>query len=99
MQSILNLTVLPLSHDFHPVYLAAAYLNWVRQLLCQQAPKNELSLPAQIGGHPWFAFVDPAIDEGELTFVTQNIIHYYNFFEKLNAEQAANTCGAKVETG
>lgn len=58
---ILNTTFLPLSHQFHSVYLAAAYLNWTKQYLTKQAEKPWSVLPDLIAGHAWFAYVDPAI--------------------------------------
>ena len=34
-----------------------------------QAPNAKPYLPETIGGHPWYLFVDPAINPQELDFV------------------------------
>jgi hypothetical protein len=81
---ILNTTFLPLSHQFHPVYLAAAYLNWTRQYLSE---KPWTVLPEIIGGHAWFAYVDPAIDQAQLAFVTNVLDDDYKFFEALLSQE------------
>ena len=67
---VLNTRVFPLSRQFHPVYVAAAYLAWTRQMmLSTPSATGKLYLPETIGGHPWFFFVDPAIDQAELQYV------------------------------
>lgn len=38
-------------------------------------------MPDTIGGHPWFLFVDPAIDATQLSFVTSVLDDDYKFLE------------------
>ena len=91
----MNTTFLPLSHQFHHVYLAAAYLNWTKQYLTKQAEKPWSVLPDLIAGNAWFAYVDPAISHEELSFVTDVLDNDYKFFEALLSEEQP-TC-AKTE--
>ena len=91
----MNTTFLPLSHQFHHVYLAAAYLNWTKQYLTKQAEKPWSVLPDLIAGNAWFAYVDPAISHEELAFVTDVLDNDYKFFEALLSEEQP-TC-AKIE--
>jgi len=83
----MNTTFLPLSHQFHSVYLAAAYLNWTKQYLTEQAEKPWSVLPSLIAGHVWFAYVDPAISNAELAFVTEILDSDYKFFEALLSKE------------
>lgn len=78
----MNTYFLPLAQDFHPAYLAAAYLSIAKRDLESNAameataglkavsPETIKSLPEEIGGHPWFMFVDPAIERAQLDYVT-----------------------------
>lgn len=71
-RQILNLPIFPLSQQFHPVYVAAAHLAFARDEIIEQAvqygcgEKAKALLPETIGGHPWYMYVDPAIDPEEL---------------------------------
>jgi len=40
-----------------------------------------------IGGHAWFAYVDPAIDQDQLAFVTNVLDDDYKFFEALLSQE------------
>ena len=85
---IQNTTIFPLGRQFHPVYVAAAYLTWTRQamntqaaLQQQEAADAKLFLPETIGGHPWFLFVDPAINPAELDFVYRVLDEDYKWMK------------------
>jgi len=87
---ILNTTIFPLSQDFHPVYLAAAYLAVSRRYLLAQSGDDQSekpALPEMIAGHPWFRFVDPEIDAAQLNFVTNLLDDEYKFLEALLSEE------------
>lgn len=65
---VVNTFIFPLSQEIHPVYLAAAYLNTMKSDLQRQAaaaekPDSSGGLPDAIGGHSWFKYVDPAVEE------------------------------------
>ena len=91
---IRNTTIFPLSQHFHPVYQAAAYLAYSRQCLMSQAEpvadddcKVGPSLPEFIAGHPWYRFVDPAIEPTQLDFVVSVLQSDYKFLEALLSEE------------
>lgn len=54
---IKNTTIFPLSQQYHPIYIAAGYLEVARKyLLAQAGPIAEGEkplLPEVIAGHPW----------------------------------------------
>jgi len=67
----MNMAVIPLSQQFHPVYIAAAYLAWIKHSLSTQLQQTKrglapILLPDSIGGHPWYLYVDAAIDLAQL---------------------------------
>lgn len=69
-----------MSQDFHPAYIAAAYMAQAREQLILSAEQREHglpvtgclekpALPSYIGGHPWYLFIDPEISSDQLDFV------------------------------
>ena len=89
---IKNTTIFPMSQDFHPVYVAAAYLENSRKAVIEHRLRDQHKqgisscgekpvLPDMIGGHPWFMFVDPAIDAAQLNFVSSVLEDDYKFLE------------------
>ena len=57
-----NTLMLPLCLWFHPIYLAAAYLDWTAKNMVKLQHELKGSLPEKINGQPWYFYVDPAID-------------------------------------
>ena len=81
-QIIQNTSFIPLSLQFHPVLIAAAYLSWSRQHILQNSILSglkPLNLPETLHGHPWFLFLDPGIsacDLEQLVLVVDGEIKY-----------------------
>ena len=75
-----NLTVLPLSNQFNHVYLAAAYLAFTKQFI---KDNGGIDVPDEIAGYPWFAFVDPAIEQDQLDFITVALGDDFKFLYQL----------------
>lgn len=78
-----NTTFLRLSHEFHAVYLAAAYLNLTKRYLTPEERQPLTTLPDFIGQHAWFLYVDPAIDQTSLDYVTSVLNDDMLFFQNL----------------
>ena len=75
-----------MSQQFHPVYLAAAYLAVTREnLLAQTGATNDDKpmLPEFIAGHHWSLFVDPSIDLEQLNFVAKALKEEYDFLDAM----------------
>ena len=75
-----------MSQQFHPVYLAAAYLAVTRDnLLAQAGATNDDKpmLPEFIAGHHWSLFVDPAIEQEQLKFVAKALQEEYEFLNSM----------------
>lgn len=75
-----------MSQQFHPVYLAAAYLAVTRDnLLAQAGATNDDKpmLPEFIAGHHWSLFVDPAIEQEQLKFVAKALQEEYEFLNAM----------------
>lgn len=79
------------------MYIAAAYLNWAKDQLNQQfAGADETgpvkpALPDTIGGHPWFLFVDQAIDYAQVEDLTRALNDDYKFLEALLSDEQDST--------
>ena len=84
-----------MSQQFHPVYLAAAYLAVTRDnLLAQAGATNDDKpmLPEFIAGHHWSLFVDPAIEQEQLKFVAKALQEEFEFLNaKLSGEPQTST--------
>jgi hypothetical protein len=73
-----NLCLLPLALQYHPRLVVAGYLQWV---LDRQIEKEQpIQVPFEVCGHPWYAFIDPAINLEDLTEVKLAIVKGLNSF-------------------
>ena len=73
----------PLSLWLDPVMLAGAYLQWTKQY--NISFKNDLKsgLPEQVGGHPWFKYIDPELQWEDLDDATRVLNEEYQYFVNL----------------
>lgn len=78
-----NTTFLRLSHEFHAVYLAAAYLNLTKGFLTAEEKEPWTVIPDVIGTHAWYLYVDPAIEKGALEHITAVLNDDIQFFDAL----------------
>ena len=84
---IKNTIIFPLSRRYHPVYIAAGYLAFSKSYLESQGEKQS-QLPDVIAGHPWYLFVDPAIEAAHLQSVVETIKEEWQFFNQHLTQQA-----------
>lgn len=82
--------MLPLGLWFHPVYLAAAYLDWTKKNMVKLQHELKGSLPETIFGSPWYHYVDPAIDANLMEEVSNILNEEFTFLLNLFAEPDAN---------
>lgn len=76
---MLNLAFIPLSHFFHPVLVAAAFLKITKESFgCE--------ISESIAGHPWYLFVDSGLDDKELNTVSELLSDEISFIHKLLAQ-------------
>ena len=89
--------MIPLSQQFHPVFIAAAYLLFIKNDLNRRLSKTKGGLepiPEEIGGHPWYQYVDQAIEPTQLQFVT-GVLEYYD--QVLNNQLKLRDSNADVD--
>ena len=55
------------------------------------------ALPEMIAGQPWYRFVDPAIDQNQLLFVTDILNDDYKFLEALLSGDVHTECETEKE--
>ena len=91
--------MLPLSIWFHPIYLAAAYLDWTKNNMVKMQHELKGSIPETINGIPWYHYVDPAIDAYQLGEVSNIINEEFTFLLNLFAEpdEAEQALAQKTE--
>ncbi len=92
---------MPLSQWIHPVFLAAAFLQWNKQNMIQSALDNgekQPDLPENIGGHPWFMYVDPGVDAKSMVYISQTIDEEFKFLVKfLSSDEEGGDAKLDVE--
>ena len=81
-----NTLMLPFGLWFHPVYLAAAYLDWTRKNMVKLQNELKGSIPEMINGSPWYHYVDPAIDANQMEYVSNILNEEFKFLLNLFAE-------------
>ena len=67
---------IPVGQWFHPIYVAAGYLQWNKQNFIQVCIDKDLEapkLPEKIGDHPWYMYVDPALDFANVQYISEII--------------------------
>jgi len=73
-----NLCLLPLVLQYHPRLVVAGYLQFVLER--QVEIKQPIQVPFEVCGHPWYAYIDPAICLEDLTEVKVAIVKGLNSF-------------------
>ena len=81
-----NTLMLPFGLWFHPVYLAAAYLDWTKKNMVKLQQNLKGSIPETINGCPWYQYVDPVINADQMEYLSNILNEEFKFLLNFFAE-------------